>query len=197
MDLRALLESDVHEGALALLGCELSLGPLRARIVEVEAYHQSEPGCHSYRGMTPRTRVMFGDAGRAYVYFTYGHHWMLNLVAGPVGEGSAVLIRAAEPLEGIDTMRDRRPKARSDRDLLSGPGKLCAAFGITAQYNDAPMLSPDSELHIEPKERVAEVLHGVRIGLAAGKGDELPWRYVDAAAKQWISRPEVPLAPMN
>src|SRR6185503_6309604 len=125
------LATDVRRGAVALLGTHLVRGKRRARIVEVEAYRGlDDPGSHAFRGPTPRNQVMFGPPGFAYVYFTYGMHWMLNVTAQHHGIGAAVLIRAAEPLEGIQKMQDMRPKAQKIEDLLSGPTKICAAFEI-------------------------------------------------------------------
>jgi len=188
-EMRRLLAADVLDAAPRLLGWHLVSGELRARIVEVEAYRQDDPGCHAFRGKTNRNAVMFGEPGHAYVYFTYGNHWMLNVVAHPPGDASAVLIRAAEPLEGLETMRLRRPKAANERGLLSGPGKLCAAYGITGGDNGIDLLNPDSPLRLEPHEPVTKVLVGTRIGLAMGKGDDYPWRFAAADALPWISRP--------
>jgi len=190
--LRDLLETDLHGAARRLLGCDLVRGELRARIVEVEAYDAiGDPGCHAYRGRTPRNAPMFGPPGQAYVYFTYGNHWMLNVVAYPEGQAGAILVRAARPLSGAEVFRSRRPKSRQDRDLLSGPGKLAAAFGLDGTFNQMDLLNPTSELAIELGEPVREVLTGVRIGLAPGKGDDLPWRYVDADEESWASRPRI------
>lgn len=184
------LEVDVLRGSKALLGAHLVRGELRARIVEVEAYRAADdPGSHAFRGPTKRNQVMFGPAGYAYVYFTYGAHWMLNVTAHPEGNAAGVLIRAAEPLAGMSLMRERRPKATTVQDLLSGPAKLAAAFGITGADNGMPLLIGDSDMRIEAGTPVKKVLSGVRIGLAKGKGEETPWRFVDAEATQWLSRP--------
>lgn len=192
------LSGDVLFAALSLLGAELVRGSLRAKLVEVEAYRgYGDPGCHTYRGMTPRTKVMFGPAGHAYTYFTYGNHWMLNVVAGPVGEGSAVLLRAARPISGIDAMRERRPKAARDRDLLSGPGKLAAAFDAGRREYGSDLFDLHSELRIEPGARPSKVLVGPRIGLNVGHGDAFPWRFVDADELLWVSRPLKALMPFN
>ena len=127
----AALDNDVLAGAKALLGLNLVKGEMRARIVEVEAYRTpDDPACHAHRGVTPRNEVMFGPAGRAYVYFNYGVHWMLNVTAHSQGDAAAVLIRAAQPVNGLVEMRGARSSTKSDRDLLSGPGKLAAAYGI-------------------------------------------------------------------
>jgi len=186
--LRRQLELDVLDAAPQLLGCFLRLGDLSARIVEVEAYRTpDDPGCHAHRGKTPRNTSMFGPPGTAYVYFTYGNHWMLNVVAHQDGVAAAVLIRAAEPLTGLEVFRERRPKARRDEDLLSGPGKLTAAFGIDRQFDGVDLLS-DCALRLETGSPPGKILVGTRIGLAKGKGDDLPWRFVDGDALRWVSR---------
>ena len=132
---------------------------------------------------------MIDGPGLAYVYFTYGCHWMLNISAGPVGLGAAVLIRAAMPIRGLKAMRTARPKAHRDRDLLNGPGKLAAAFEIAPEDNGLCLLCPHSELRIQPSRTSRPFISGVRIGLAAGKGDELPWRFLDSEYLAWASRP--------
>jgi len=173
-----------------LLGCELVFGGLRARIVETEAYAgQDDLGSHGCRGKTPRNAMMFGEPGHAYVYFTYGNHWMLNVTARPIGECGAVLIRGAMPLEGLETMRERRPKAKNDFDLLSGPGKLAAAFGLDREFNGLNLLSENSPLLLVPGEPVTHILVGTRIGIAKGRGDETPWRFVDEGLVRWASKP--------
>jgi len=189
-DVLALLEQDVLLAAPALLGCYLVRGEMKARIVEVEAYRGFEdPGSHAYKGQTPRNAVMFGRPGLAYVYFTYGMHWMLNVSAFAEGTAGAVLIRAAEPLSGIDLMFERRPIARKAEELLSGPAKLTAAFGITIQDNGVDLFDADSELRLLKAERQPDYVTGTRIGLQKGKGDDLPWRFCDASAARWISKP--------
>lgn len=184
-----LLSEDVVAAAPALLGCILVRGNLRARLVEAEAYREDDPGCHAFRGQTKRNAPMFGPPGHAYVYFTYGNHWMLNVVAHPPGDAAAVLLRAAEPISGLDEMRSRRPKAVRDEDLLSGPGKLAAAFGITGTDNSIDLLHPRSDLRLEIGEAPQRILVGPRIGIAEGKGHETPWRFMDADRLQWVSRP--------
>jgi DNA-3-methyladenine glycosylase len=157
---------------------------LAARIVEVEAYLGSDDaGSHAYRGMTPRTEVMFGPPGRLYVYFTYGMHWCANVVAAhdTAGDAAAVLLRAAAPVAGLAAMRTRRVKARRDRDLLAGPARLCQAFGITGADNGTDLVrsSPGGVCILD--DGVAPPLEpgvSVRIGLAAGRGDDHPWRFV-------------------
>jgi len=142
--------------------------------------------------MTPRNAVMFGPPGHAYVYFTYGNHWMLNITAHDDGDAAAVLIRAAIPLEGLDVMRERRfrtQKLQSDANLLSGPGKICQAFGIDRRHNGIDLLDPSGELWLEPGAPVERVTVGTRIGLAIGMGDDLPWRFLDAENLRWASKP--------
>lgn len=190
MEFLRLLRRDVVAAAPRLLGWHLVLGEMRARIVEVEAYRTpDDPGCHAHHGRSPKCESMFHTAGLAYVYFTYGNHWMLNVVAHDVGDAAAILIRAAEPLEGLDQMRMQRPRARRDEDLLSGPGKLTAAFGIDRRFDRTSLL--EGELRIEYGDPPAKILIGTRVGLAQGKGDDLPWRFVDAGALRWVSRPHL------
>jgi len=189
--------SDVLRAAPSLLGAYLVRGNLRARIVETEAYRTpDDPACHAYRSRTTRNGPIFGMPGLAYVYFTYGSHFMLNVVAHPDGVAAAVLIRAAEPLSGMDAMYARRKQSPplDPRTLLSGPGKLCQAFAITSADNLAPLLfaptSPDA-LHIEPPDKPvpkSQIISGPRIGIS--QGTELPWRFSDASRLQWVSRPK-------
>ncbi|HKE73490.1 MAG TPA: DNA-3-methyladenine glycosylase [Acidimicrobiales bacterium] len=148
------------------------------RIVEVEAYCGGEdPGSHAYRGETPRNRTMFGPPGGLYVYFTYGMHWCANAVCGGVGEGVAVLLRALSPLEGVDLMRAARPRARRDRDLTSGPAKLCQALGLDRAFDGADLATADRGVWIAddgtpPPE---SPLQTTRIGLT--RGAEHRWRW--------------------
>jgi DNA-3-methyladenine glycosylase len=151
---------------------------LAARIVEVEAYRGAEdPGSHAFRRQTLRNATMFGPPGRLYVYFSYGNHWCMNAVCGPGQEPHAVLLRAAAPLAGIDAMRERRVAARRDRDLCSGPGRLGQAFGVDRSYDDLDLVR--GVLRIVDDGVAPPSRPGVsrRIGLGAGKGDELPYRF--------------------
>jgi DNA-3-methyladenine glycosylase len=146
------------------------------RIVETEAYlGPHDPACHAAAGLTPRTRWLFGRPGTAYVYFIYGRYWCFNAVTQPVGVGSAVLVRALEPLDGLSRMRRRRPLARRDRDLTNGPGKLCAALGLDGSLN-GHLLSRGA-LTIRRGEEIADagVVVTPRIGLT--KAAEWPQRY--------------------
>jgi DNA-3-methyladenine glycosylase len=151
---------------------------LAARLVEVEAYCGSEdPGSHAYRGMTPRTEVMFGPPGHLYVYFTYGMHWCSNVVATKHGDGAAVLLRAASPVDGIDVMRARRLKARRDRDLLAGPARLCQAFGLTGADNGTDLVRGPVRILDDGVPPPASPGISTRIGLSPGRGDESLWRF--------------------
>jgi DNA-3-methyladenine glycosylase len=154
-------------------------GRLAVRIVEVEAYRGSvDPGSHAFRGRTPRNASMFGPPGRLYVYFTYGMHWCANVVAlGPPGDASAVLLRAGEPVAGIDVMRARRPAARRDRDLCSGPARLAQAFGLNRDADGASLVRGRLGIYddgVAPPRRPGR---SARIGLAPGKGETSRWRW--------------------
>jgi len=172
-----------------LLGWDIVRGDLRARIVEVEAYRQDEPACHAFGKSKMKNMALYARPGMSYVYLAYGNHWMLNVVAHPEGQAAAALIRAARPLTGQAEMFARRPKAIREEDLLSGPGKLCAAFGISSRQNFVDLLDPRSELHLEPGAPVTKIVVGPRVGIAEGKAHEYPWRFMDAAEISWISSP--------
>lgn len=194
MSLPALLAQDVLAAAPSLLGWHLVRDGLRARIVEVEAYRaEDDPACHAFRKTAMKNMAMFGPAGHAYVYFSYGCHWMLNVVAHAPGDAAAILIRAAEPIQGQEMFHDRRPKARRDRDLLSGPGKLAAAFAIDASDNGTDLLDPQPRLGLlkleAPDIPAVRIVAGPRVGIALGKGHKFPWRFADADRLQWVSRP--------
>ena len=180
--------------ASALLGSLLVHGEVAVRLTEVEAYAgESDPGSHAFRGRTPRTEVMFGRAGLVYVYFSYGMHWCANVVAGPDGTASAVLLRAGAVVAGLDVARARRPAAVTDRDLARGPARLCMALGIDGSNGGADVLDPRSPLRLEPGERVEpqRVRTGPRVGVA-GLGAPTPWRYwVDGEPTVSAYRPAV------
>jgi DNA-3-methyladenine glycosylase len=176
----------VHEVAHDLVGTTLRHGVTAGRIVEVESYHQEEPASHAFIGPRPRTEVLFGPPGFAYVYRSYGIHALLNAVADEDGVGAAVLIRAIEPLEGIEVMRERRRVAR-DEELTNGPGKLTEALGIGLEMNGVSL--EDGPIQIEPRPahaRAPRVVTGTRIGIT--KAAELPWRFCDATSP-YVSRP--------
>jgi DNA-3-methyladenine glycosylase len=148
------------------------------RIVEVEAYcGAADPGSHAYRGETPRNRTMFGPPGGLYVYFTYGMHWCANAVCGDEGEGLAVLLRAAAPVAGVEAMFAARPKARRERDLCSGPAKLCQAFGLDRAFDGADLVAGDQGVVIcdDGTPPPAHPFRTTRIGLTSGA--EHPWRW--------------------
>ncbi|MBS1846667.1 MAG: DNA-3-methyladenine glycosylase [Actinobacteria bacterium] len=195
---RSFLERDPVEVAPSLLGCVLARtdgsGRVRSgRIVEVEAYRgEADPASHAYRGPTPRTRVMFGPPGHLYVYRSYGIHWCCNVVCGADGTAAAVLIRALEPVEGIDAMFRSRPRARRDRDLASGPGKLCAALGITGSDGGADLCgaTPSAVTLFAGAPSGGSVLQGPRIGVSAGA--EEPWRFWLAGNRHVSARRTVP-----
>lgn len=182
-------DQELLSASKALLGYHIVMPGMRARIVETEAYGPTDPGCHAFRGMTRRTRVMFDRPGLAYTYFTYGNHWMFCVTALDPGVAGAILVRAAVPLEGLDTMRLRRPKARMDVDLLNGPGKLCAAFQINQSHYGLDLNQPNDILWLEPGEPPITVKQGTRIGLAPGKGDLYRWRFWSAEDETYVSRP--------
>ncbi|MFN2397709.1 MAG: DNA-3-methyladenine glycosylase [Gemmatimonadaceae bacterium] len=162
----------------AVLSCKTSAGTARGRIVETEAYlGPHDPACHAVAGRTSRTFWLFGPPGVAYVYFVYGVHWCVNAVTREEGHGSAVLIRALEPLEGIALMRKRRRFPRSDRDLANGPGKLCEALGITGEHNGLLLQESRSPLTISRGVNVPndEVALTSRIGITRASDWPLRW----------------------
>lgn len=185
---------DVAPGLLGALLVVIGPGADRraGRIVEVEAYEGSDdPASHAHRGPTDRNRVMFGPAGRLYVYRSYGIHWCANIVCGPEGSPGAVLVRAVEPVEGVDQMWSDRPKARVETDLGSGPGKLCAALGITGDHDGTDLLAPISAVRLQPGRplEATEIVTGPRVGIS--KAVERPWRMAQAGNPH-VSRPRPP-----
>ncbi len=179
-------DRSVHEVARELIGCVVRHGETAGRIVETESYHMEEPACHAFAGLTERTRTLYGEPGRAYVYFSYGIHSLLNAVAEGEGVGAAVLIRALEPVDGIELMRRRRGVDRLE-DLCSGPGKLTQALAIGLSHNGSSLVDgPIEVLTREPAAREPRVVAGERVGIT--KAAELPWRFCDADS-QHVSRP--------
>jgi DNA-3-methyladenine glycosylase len=173
----------VHEVAPELVGVELYVDGVGGAIVEVEAYDHEDPAAHGYRGRTERNASMFGPPARAYVYRSYGVHWCLNFVCGPEDEASAVLIRALEPLVGLETMRERRGVDR-DRLLCSGPGRLCQALALSRAHDGLPLDEPPFELRDRRCEPTLQT--GPRIGIS--KAAKRPWRY-GLAGSPFLSRP--------
>lgn len=185
----------VLDVAEALIGCVVSHGETSGVIVETEAYHDSEPACHAYVGLTPRTETLFGPPGRAYVYLSYGIHALLNAVCEPEGVGAAVLIRALEPLDGIELMAARRGVATDNlRALCSGPGKLTQALAIALGDNGGDLARGPVAISERP-ERFSDpvVQRDLRIGIT--KAAELPWRFC-LAGSRYLSVPvREPLEP--
>jgi DNA-3-methyladenine glycosylase len=161
-----------------LLGCrlvrELDGQLLTGRIVETEAYSQEDVASHSYRGETPRTKVMFGPAGFLYVYFTYGMHYCCNIVTGPPGHGSAVLIRAVEPLSGQDIMSFNR-RGLEEENLTNGPAKLCQALGIDKHLNGHNLRRAPLRLELAPPVPQTDIIQTTRIGIT--QAQDVPWRF--------------------
>ena len=180
---RSFFARSVHEVAPDLIGTTLLVDGVGGIIVEVEAYDQTDPAAHSYRGRTPRNSIMFGPPGFSYVYLAYGINWCITLVCEPVGCAAGVLIRALEPTHGLATMRRRRA-VQNTRSLCSGPGKLCQALAVTIEQSELPLDRPPIALHARTTE--VECIKGVRIGLT--KAAELPWRYGMKGSK-FLSRP--------
>lgn len=172
-----------------LLGCELicSINGLssRLRIVETEAYHQSDAASHSFRGQTPRTKAMFGPSGHAYVYFTYGMHYCFNIVTGQVGEGAGVLIRAGEPLDGVENIQFNRSVKRQV-DLTNGPAKLCQALGITRDFNGHSLRDSPLQLVERPVLKPSQIITTTRVGIS--RDIDRPWRFY-IKDNPYVSRP--------
>jgi DNA-3-methyladenine glycosylase len=180
---RTFFARSVHEVAPDLIGATLLFKGVGGIIVEVEAYHHTDPAAHSFRGPTPRNQVMFGPPGFTYVYRSYGIHWCVNIVCEEDGSASAVLIRALEPTHGLSAMRRRRG-LKNERALCSGPGKLTEALGITRQHNGLALDAQPFALHA-PKSHVV-VASGARIGIT--KAVDLPWRY-GLKGSRFLSKP--------
>ena len=180
---RPFFARDVHAVARDLIGATLQFKGVGGRIVEVEAYHHTDPAAHSYNGRTPRNAVMFGPPGFAYVYRSYGIHWCVNFVCEAEGSASAVLIRAIEPTDGIAAMRRRRG-LKEERLLCSGPGRICAALGITGAHNGLALDTPPFAL--SPREDEVTIIVGPRIGIT--KAADLPWRY-GLKGSRFLSKP--------
>ena len=174
---------DVARGLLGkILVHKTAGGAISGRIVETEAYLMDDPACHASRGMTPRNAPMFGPPGHAYIYFTYGMYFCMNAVTAPEGVGEAVLIRAVEPLEGIDLMEERRGTGIIT-NLASGPGKLCQAFVLGREQNGLDLMKGD--LVIEEGDDVADIVITTRVGIRLAA--ERPWRFYEAG-NRFISR---------
>jgi len=169
---RRFFARSVHAVASDLIGATLLCRGVGGIIVEVEAYHHTDPAAHSYRGRTPRNAVMFGPPGHAYVYRSYGIHWCLNFVCEPAGSASAVLIRALQPTDGVPTMRRRRGLG-DERLLCSGPGRVGQALGITGDDNGRALELP--VFNLRARISAPAIAVGPRIGISLAV--EQPWRY--------------------
>jgi len=169
--------------ARQLIGVTVLVNGVGGRIVETEAYDREDPASHAYSGPTPRNFAMFGPPAHAYVYRSYGIHWCLNFVCMEEGHGAGVLIRAIEPLAGLDVMRARRD-AQDVHMLCSGPGKLCQALDVTRDFNGVSLAAPPFELQAAPPG--LEVIAGPRIGIS--KAMDVPWRF-GLAGSRFVSRP--------
>ena len=180
---KSFFNRSVHEVAPELIGATFLFRGVGGIIVELEAYHHTEPAAHSYGGETARNAVMFGPAGYAYVYRSYGIHWCVNFVCEGAGSAAALLIRALEPTDGLAAMRRRR-HTEDVRLLCSGPGRLTEALGITRDHNALALDVPPFE--IWARKSTPEVVAGVRIGIT--KAVELPWRY-GLKGSRFLSKP--------
>jgi DNA-3-methyladenine glycosylase len=181
----------VHDVARELIGCSLLFGGCGGVIVETESYDRDDPACHGFGGPTPRSRVLFGPPGLAYVYVSYGIHSMLNVVAESDGHAAAVLIRALQPSAGVEVMRERRG-GRADHELCSGPGKLTEALGIGLAHNGASLSAEPFRLSAPSGGwGEVEIVNGPRVGIT--RATELPWRF-SAAGSRFVSppRPRLP-----
>lgn len=173
------------EVAQSLIGATLLVNGVGGRIVEVEAYDHEDPASHSFGGPTRRNQVMFGPPCHAYVYRSYGIHWCLNFVCRPLGHGAGVLIRALEPLAGLEIMQARRGLA-NERLLCSGPGRVCQALGITGGHNGLPIDSPPFQLLPRPVNQQFPMVAGPRIGISKAK--DVLWRF-GLEHSPYLSRP--------
>jgi DNA-3-methyladenine glycosylase len=184
-----ILNGKAEDVAPRLLGSylvrELDGQTMAAKIVETEAYDQTDVASHSYRGETPRTKVMFGSPGHLYVYFTYGMHYCCNVVVGAPGHGAAVLIRAAEPMEGEDVMSENRKGLRGEQ-LTNGPAKLCYALGINKSMNGHDLHMPPLQLVINEPVPQTSIVQTTRVGISQGR--EMPWRFY-LKDNKYVSRP--------
>jgi DNA-3-methyladenine glycosylase len=187
---QAFFARSVHDVARDLIGCGLLVDGVGGTIVEAESYHRDDPACHAYVGLTPRTSTLFGPPARAYVYFSYGIHSLLNAVCEPEGKAAAVLIRALEPRWGIERMRERRGR-EGVGELCSGPGKLTEALDVTLADNGRSLLEAPFELRLPSADVAVEVATAPRIGIT--KAADRPWRFC-AAGSRFLSRP-VPREP--
>jgi DNA-3-methyladenine glycosylase len=175
------LSRPVEQVAPDLLGALLRHGEVAVRLTEVEAYDgANDPASHAFRGRTPRNEIMFGPPGHLYVYFSYGMHWAANIICGPAGVASGVLLRAGEVVDGLEMARSRRGRA-SDRDLARGPGRLTEALGINFEHKGANLLD-GGPVRLEPRATAPESIRsGPRVGVSAEP--DRPWRFWVAGSR--------------
>ncbi len=186
------LTGPVEEMAPTLLGAVLRHGEVAVRLTEVEAYAgERDPASHAFRGPTPRNRTMFGPPGHLYTYFSYGMHWAANVVCGPDGTASGVLLRAGEVIDGLDVARSRRGRS-TDRDLARGPGRLAQALGLNADHKGADLLA-GGDLRLEPGPPPAVVVAGPRVGVSVEA--DRPWRFHEAGSRFVSDYKRSPRAP--
>lgn len=182
-----ILYGAVDNVAKRLLGCELERKidgrAARVRIVEVEAYDQTDAASHAYNGRTPRADVMFGPAGRLYVYFTYGMHYCCNIVAGPEGYGAGVLIRTVEPLTHKEILEKRRGR-KAGVEVTNGPAKLCQALGIDRHLNGHDLTQSPLRLIVQPPISDSQIVTATRVGISKAK--DVPWRFY-IKGKKYVS----------
>ena len=192
-----ILEGPVDQAARALLGARLLRGGVVLRITEVEAYGgPGDSASHARHGRTARNAPMWGPPGRAYLYFCYGMHWMLNVVTAPEGEASAVLVRSAEVVEGLETVLARRRTSKATPLLCAGPGKVAQALGLDKAFDGHDLLAPGG-LELRPGAPPAVILAGPRLGIAfaAAPDQARPWRFADGASRA-VLNPKA-LAPLG
>ena len=186
------LSRPVEAVAPTLLGAVLRHGEVAVRLTEVEAYDgASDPASHAFRGRTPRNAVMFGPPGHLYIYFSYGIHWNANVVCGPEGAASGVLLRAGEVIDGVELARTRRGRS-VDRDLARGPGRLCQALGLTRDHGGADLFGC-GPVCLEPGEPPAMIMVGPRVGVSAEA--DRPWRFWEADSRFVSNYKRSPRAP--
>ncbi len=180
---RAFFARPAEQVAPELVGRLLRRDGVTARIVETEAYHQDDPACHAHRRRTVRNAPLFGPPGHAYVYFSYGMHWCFNIATGVEGVGEGCLIRAAEPLDGLEVVRVRRPGVR-ERDLLRGPARLCAGLDIHGAYSGADLCGAETFIAVLDDGASPAVSRGPRVGVS--QGADAPWRWW-VTGSPWVS----------
>ena len=186
-ELVEILRKDVITGAHALLGAVIETDGMLVQITETEAYRSDDPGCHSFGKSKMSNMAMFGEPGTAYIYRSYGCHWMLNVVSHDHGDACAVLIRSGKPLQGIEQMRENRGLGFKDHELLSGPGKLTQALGIDSTLNGKPVILNAAELIIHPAKDSIVPKISPRIGISIGKGHETLWRFTDPDEMRYVT----------